>query len=80
MSPNFPDEIWFKYWITKVKQFKLMIRFCRESWAGSLNHFSGEPDRGEPTFHQWEHSILWNAALWLAEIRLTPIWLTTKMI
>ena len=20
--------------------------------AGSLNHFSGEPDRGEPTFHQ----------------------------
>ena len=20
--------------------------------AGSLNHLSGEPDRGEPTFHQ----------------------------
>ena len=24
----------------------------QEILAGSLNHFTGEPDRGEPTFHQ----------------------------
>ena len=48
--------------------------------AGSFNHFNGAPNRGEPTFHQWKHSILRNAALWLAEIRRTPIWRTIKMI
>ena len=30
----------------------LKNREALEIRAGSLYHFSGEPDRGEPTFHQ----------------------------
>ena len=28
-----------------------------EYWAGSLNHFSGDPDRGEPSFSQSQRGI-----------------------
>ena len=37
-----------------LRKSRKQFASIRTTWtrAGSLNHFSGEPDLGEPTFHQ----------------------------